>query len=669
LENWLILISIFFPILCSFLFLIFRNRKFRNILIISASVILIINSLFFTYYFGEKSVNLQSLIPFNLNEIISILDFALILYILFIGARLRSWLISFLAILQMVPIAFLEYNYGEILKKSEAIFHLDGLSIVMTLIVSIIGSLIAIFSIGYMKHHEEHLKLEKSRQPRFFFIIFFFLGAMNGLVLTDNLLWMSFFWEITTLSSFLLIAHDQKEESIKNAKRALWMNLLGGIGFSIGTIFVLIKTGYVLISTVLSMCAQFSSYKEFISVAIVFLCFAGLTKSAQFPFQSWLLGAMAAPTPVSALLHSSTMVKAGVYLIVRLSPAFAGTNLGKIIAIIGGFTFLGASALAISQSNAKKVLAYSTIANLGLIIACAGIGSAVAVGAAILLIIFHALSKALMFLCVGTIEQEIGSRDIEDMEGIMGKMPFTAIVAAIGASSMLLPPFGVLVSKWLAIEAAVRMPFVLIFIVLGSALTAVFWIKFIGKLLTSQKTSGLVIERLPKSMFSILTILVIGVMTASLCIVPLFNFFVSPQFNNVKGFKILGAFGLLEVTDGGIIGKFAYIAVFIIVLAVVFAIPFILKRFSPERVRQPYLCGENCDIDGVVYFKGEADKDNKAVFNNYYLKNTFSEGTLNFWLTSTGILLIIILFASVAWKLFLNYQQTIISLALICGME
>ncbi|MGE5474575.1 MAG: NADH-quinone oxidoreductase subunit L [Ignavibacteriales bacterium] len=650
-EIWSIIISILFPILCSILFLVFRNKNARNFLIIFASIVLIANSLLFIYFFGEKSINLQEFIQFNLNEIISILDFVLIFIILFIGIRLKSGLISMLAILQMVPLGLLEYKYGEVLKKSEAIFHLDGLAIVMTLIVSIIGSLIAVYAIGYMKHHEEHLKLEKSKQPRFFFIIFLFLGAMNGLVLSDNLLWMSFFWEITTLSSFLLIAHDGTEESIKNAKRALWINLLGGIALTVGIIFVLRKTGYVLITTVLSMCAQFTSFKEFISIAIALLCFAGFTKSAQFPFQSWLLGAMVAPTPVSALLHSSTMVKAGVYLIVRFSPAFAGTKLGWIVALAGGFTFMAASAVAISQSNAKKLLAYSTIANLGLIIGCAGIGSAVAVGAAILLIIFHAISKALMFLCVGTIEQEIGSRDIEDMEGIKEKMPFTATVAAIGAASMLLPPFGVLVSKWLAIEAAVRMPLVLILIVLGSALTAVFWLKFTGKLLTAHNTSGFKIESLPKSMKSVLSILVTFVIITSISIVPLFNFFVSPQFRNIKGFKIMGAYGLMEVTDGGVIGAFAYFAVFIVVLAVVFAIPFILKRFSPERCRQPYMCGENCEIDGIIYFKGEADKDNEVVFKNYYLKNAFSEEKLNKWLTIIGLMFMLGLFAAVTWRL------------------
>ena len=142
-----------------------------------------------------------------------------------------------------------------------------------------------------------------------------------------------------------------------------------------------------------------------------------MIKAAQMPFQNWLLGAMVAPTPVSALLHSSTMVKAGVYLVIRLAPAF-NPVLGMIVAVCGAFTFFAASVLAISQTTGKRVLAYSTIANLGLIIACAGLRTELAIAAAMLLIIFHAISKGLLFMCAGTIEHQIWSREIEDMEGL-----------------------------------------------------------------------------------------------------------------------------------------------------------------------------------------------------------------------------------------------------------
>ena len=642
-ENWLVIISMLFPVICGFIVLIFKNTYIRNSIITLASVVLIANSIGFTFFFGERTVTLHGFPGLEINQIIAALDIALLIYIISIGLGLRSWLITILALCQLIPLVYFESVYSAELIHSGPIFRLDGLSIVMTLIISIIGSLIAVFSIGYMKNHEEHLKLKKSRQRRFFFIIFLFLGAMNGLVLTDNLVWMFFFWEITTLSSFLLIFHDRTEESLNNAKRALWINLLGGVGFLIGIIFVFNKTGTVIVSNLLQ---QDVMPKEIVLLPIAFLSFAALTKSAQLPFQNWLLGAMVAPTPVSALLHSSTMVKAGVYLIVRFSPVFADTMLGFVIALTGAFTFMAASAIAISQSNAKRILAYSTIANLGLIIACVGIGTPAAIGAAILLIIFHAISKGLLFLCVGTIEQEIGSRDVEDMEGLVRRMPFTAIVAAIGAASMLLPPFGVLVSKWIAIEAAVKMPVVLVLIVIGSAFTLVFWTKFIGKLLSTQQGKEARMEKLAPSVFSSLSILVAGVIAASVSIVPLFNFFVSPQFTKMTGVRIAGAGGQLGVIDEGVIGSFAYLPVFIVLAAIALSIPFILRKVSPERVRQPYFCGENCEIEGNIGFKGEADKDTAATFQNYYLKGAFSEETLSKWLSAAGGILIVVLFVT-----------------------
>ncbi|HBQ27231.1 MAG TPA: oxidoreductase, partial [Syntrophomonas sp.] len=178
---------------------------------------------------------------------------------------------------------------------------------------------------------------------------------------------------------------------------------------------------------------------------------------------------MVAPTPVSALLHSSTMVKAGVYLVVRMAPAYQGTYLSDLVAVAGAFTFLTASVLAVTQSNAKRVLAYSTIANLGLIIACAGINTPVAISAAIALIIFHAVSKGLLFLSTGVIEHNIGSRDIEDMGGLVDRMPVTTIIVAIGVLSMFLPPFGMLVGKWASLEASTQLPLVALMFVLASA--------------------------------------------------------------------------------------------------------------------------------------------------------------------------------------------------------
>jgi ech hydrogenase subunit A len=219
-------------------------------------------------------------------------------------------------------------------------------------------------------------------------------------------------------------------------------------------------------------------------IVAMFLAFAGITKSAQMPFNSWLLGAMVAPTPVSALLHSSTMVKAGVFLILKLAPVLSGNLAGTMVYLVGGITFLMASFAAISQSNAKRVLAYSTVANLGLIVTCGGIGTPAAVWAGTLLLIFHAITKSLLFLCVGTAEHHIGSRDIEDMDGLFDRMPKLAACMLIGIAGMFLAPFGMLISKWATMVTFVDAgnPLLILIICFGSAATAFYWSKWMGKL-------------------------------------------------------------------------------------------------------------------------------------------------------------------------------------------
>jgi ech hydrogenase subunit A len=295
-------------------------------------------------------------------------------------------------------------------------------------------------------------------------------------------------------------------------------------------------------------------------------------------------------------------------------------------------------------------LAYSTIANLGLIICCAGIGTRISMTAAILLMIFHAVSKGLLFLCVGTIEQGIGSRDIEDMQGLFKIMPFTTVITVIGMISMLLPPFGVLITKWMAIETAVHQPLVLLFIILGSALTVVFWAKWIGIILTMSYRPTYKIEKLTFSMKAALTILITSVMVASIGIAPLYNTLVKPQ---VLAFKLadkeeLMGTGLgiwLAKADAAVYGGFASILFFAIVLALMFAIPGIVNRIKPSRLKEPYLCGDNVNEEmHRVEFNGPGDQPVSVAVSNYYMKSTFGEKklTLAINLVSGAVLLIML---------------------------
>ncbi len=653
-DWYLLLAAILLPALSAALCYTIRNQKVR-IAIVSISTIIL-----FAVAGGFIALMMNSpegKLVFHLDEsaleivswVIKGLDLLLFGYIAYVGLKHKKAIVFILSVLQFIPWALFEVFgvFGKVFEPEDA-FVIDRLSLIMIMLVSIIGPIITFFAIGYMKEHEHHLHLKVSRQPRFFMILFIFLGAMNALVMTDNLSWMYFFWEVTTLCSFLLISHDGTEIAIKNGLRALWINSVGGLAFIIAIVMMNSSLKTLSIQAISASGSQ-GAFAVALPVALALLCVAGFTKSAQFPFQSWLLGAMVAPTPVSALLHSSTMVKAGVYLVVRISPAFSGTILGSIVAVVGGFTFVAASAIAISQSNAKKVLAYSTIANLGLIICCAGIGTRISLAAAILLMIFHAVSKGLLFLCVGTIEQGIGSRDIEDMQGLFKKMPFTTVITVIGQISMLLPPFGVLITKWLAIETAVHQPLVLLFIILGSALTVVFWSKWIGIILTMSYKPKFTVEKLPFSMKAALTVLIAAVMAASVGIVPLYNEFVKGQVIsfNIADKEALAGTGMgiwLHKVDQAVYGGFASIMFFALILILMVAIPVISNRIKPSRLKPPYLCGGNVDEDlRGLQFVSPGDKPENVIVRNYYMQSVFGENKLTFWVNLVAGAVIIIM--------------------------
>ena len=277
----------------------------------------------------------------------------------------------------------------------------------------------------------------------------------------------------------MLISHDQTKVSMANALRALWMTSLGGAAFILALVWIYLELRTLDLHTLI----QCRPGNGALLLPLALLCLAGFTKAAQMPFQSWLLGAMVAPTPTSALLHSSTMVKAGVYLVLRLSPAFTGTFLSTSLGLYGAFTFVAAAALAVGQHNGKKILAYSTISNLGLIFACTGLNTSASITAAMFLIIYHAFSKALLFLCVGTIEQQISSRDVEKMRGLFNEMPVTAVILVMGVLTMILPPFGMLLGKWMAIESAAGNMAYIIILAMGSAMTTVYWAKWAGTIM------------------------------------------------------------------------------------------------------------------------------------------------------------------------------------------
>ena len=640
--NWQTLVgtSIVLPMLAGVLTLL-NMAAWRKLVVIASGVILTVVSLFmyahgpFTLEPGLGQTN------FKLDSLIAVLDFALLFFILFLGFKLKNKKIIILTILQIVPLAIVEFFHGESQSLAEPLFA-DQFSLMMVLIVSIIGSLICIYALEYMRIHEEHLHLEKSRQGRFFFFLLVFLGAMNGLVLSNNLLWMYFFWEVTTLCSFMLIGHDDTEVARENSQRALWMNLLGGVAFIFALLVLRFKGLPLEITSLLS-----GGKVAGILLAMALLCVAGFTKSAQVPFQSWLTGAMVAPTPVSALLHSSTMVNAGVYLILRMAPIYQDTLFGSYVAFFGAFTFIATSTLALSQKNGKKILAYSTIGNLGMIVACAGIGTPAAISAGILLILFHALAKGLLFMCVGTIEQKIGSRNIEDMRGLYAKMPKTTLITLLGMVTMFLPPFGALLSKWMVLEAAAREPLVVVMLALGSAFTVVFWARWAGLILSSTVETERVVEdqsilvRLP------LLILVCAGVVFSFLVGKTYSAMVLPVIKTYyeKGFYLLSQGGV--VND---IGAFSvYPLFFIFVIGLIYALR-ASKRVGARAYALPYMAGIGCSEGEKYGFKGPMNSFVSFCAANFYLNDYIGEKKLVTAINIVAIGILVVIMAGVFYS-------------------
>ena len=451
-----ILFMMVVPFIAACLLLVTKSDKARTVIAEVAAAVIILSSIWVAYsYLGEPQT-----FGFH-NETIDLLMFVveviLGLVIIYLGIKHKKYAASVLGLVQLCMSLYFEFALKEGIEVENALY-IDDLSIVMVLIIGIIGSLICVYAVGYMRDFQEHHRDEKDRRPWFFFLLYTFLSAMYGIVLSNDLVWMFFFWEITTLCSFALIGYTKTTEAVNNSFRQLILNLIGGIAFLTANMVLAHQYGFLDLQSLLAS----DSEAQWILVAVMLLCLAGIVKSAQMPFHTWLLGAMVAPTPTSALLHSSTMVKAGVFMVLKLSPLLTGNLAGYMTMTVGGLTFLLASMAAISQSNAKRVLAYSTIANLGLIVACAGVGEPEAVWAGIMLMIFHAVTKSMMFLSVGTAEHHIGSRDIEDMDGLFTRMPKLAIIMMIGIAGMFLAPFGMLISKWAALTSFVDSEYIVL---------------------------------------------------------------------------------------------------------------------------------------------------------------------------------------------------------------
>lgn len=326
-------------------------------------------------------------------------------------------------------------------------FHLDGLGLVFALMITIIGALVVLYASSYLKDHPY--------LGRFMATLFLFMGAMLGVVLADNLFALFVFWELTGFASYLLIGfeHDKSQARVA-AQQALIVTGAGGLALLAGAVILSQITGATALSDILAGGLPVRGNVLYPACAALFML-AAFTKSAQFPLHFWLPNAMAAPTPVSAYLHSATMVKAGVYLLARMTPVLGGTTFWTTtLIVVGGVTMVGASWRAVQETDLKRVLAYSTVGALGSLVLMIGIGTPAAIVAAIVYMIAHACYKGTLFMVAGAIDHETGTRDVRVLSGLRYAMPKTALASALASASMMgLPLFFGFFGKELFYEA------------------------------------------------------------------------------------------------------------------------------------------------------------------------------------------------------------------------
>ncbi|CAO3453906.1 monovalent cation/H+ antiporter subunit A [Azospirillum largimobile] len=307
--------------------------------------------------------------------------------------------------------------------------RMDGLAWLFAGLVFGVGALVVVYARYYMAAEDP--------VPRFFAFLLAFMGSMTGVVLSGNLIQLAFFWELTSLFSFLLIGYWHHTAAARDgARMALTVTATGGLCLFAGVLILGHIVGSYELDAVLAAGDRIRAHPLYLP-ALVLILLGALTKSAQFPFHFWLPHAMAAPTPVSAYLHSATLVKAGVFLLARLWPALAGTEAWFwIVGSAGLATLLLGAYIAIFQHDLKGLLAYSTISHLGLITLLLGLNSELALVAAIFHIINHATFKASLFMAAGIIDHETGTRDIRRLSGLNRLMPFTARLALVAAAAM-----------------------------------------------------------------------------------------------------------------------------------------------------------------------------------------------------------------------------------------
>ncbi len=477
----------------------------RNILaiafVIGLSFLSIVNVLLF-------HAPTETILPHFFHNLFILLDSMVLLFFLWQGVKTKNSLVKIFAMLQIMLYIGALFLAPTLISND---IFVDEISSVMYLIINIVGGIIIVYALKYIESEE----FSRAKKNGFIAMLFFFLSVMNFIVSTNNIEIFFLLFELTTLCSYILIGYRGDEVSVLNAQKALWMNQIGGVAILIALVFTILQYKTVCFDVLIA------NINEYYLLPIVFLAIAAFVKGASIPFDKWLLGAMVAPTPVSAILHSATMVKIAPYLMLKLAPAMSGF-VSLTITLLGTFVFFAASLLALGKDYFKEILGYSTIALLGLMMALAAIGTPEAITACLVLIVFHALSKALLFLQAGILEKSFHLKYVNDINGLINHSPLVVFFIIVGFASLTLPPFGAFIAKFMAIETIaseiIKNPlyvFALIFLALGSAFLTLLYFKVVTKLFAKDveiKTVDIKISKfytIPS--YLLLILLVVGI--------------------------------------------------------------------------------------------------------------------------------------------------------------
>ncbi len=583
---WLLVVL---PWILAFLVALVRGKNF-SIFVSILNFLLLATISIWIYFKAPLPVFIET--PHWLNGFIILYDYLLLLYFVYQGIKYKNKLVSILAVIQMF---LLTWVLGIMPHSATPNIYIDKLSAFMFLIVSLVGSLIVIFANQYMADEDE------TKVAPFVAILLWFLGVMNFAVSVNNLEWFFALFETTTLASYLLIRFRMDQFSIRNSILALWMNQIGGVAILIGLLFLVHYYGVSHFTDILKIGPTVLSM-----IPLAFLVMSALIKGAQIPFHKWLLGAMVAPTPVSAILHSATMVKIAPYIILRLSPAIAGTLLSKLLIITTGFVFVVAALFSLQESYFKKILAYSTIALLALMMLAGAIGTPIAIAAALILMLFHAISKALLFLEAGVIEKLYKAKSIYDIKCLINKAPITVLFILFGLLSMTMVPFAMFIAKWFTLSEvagllnrAAHIITVIMLAIGGVSLTSLY-LKVLGVIVTHNEEAVKVkVEHIPKIYFYPNLLYVLAAFLGTLFIVPLIQRFFNPIVEHIMGIGLPVKMNTLNLVVGNLSLPFWVI---IVALAFVILIPLLAFKFHLKADRVPeYLCGETIPVKVSTY--------------------------------------------------------------------